>query len=226
MKDLMRIDRRTTLSWLGGAVASTQMLPSMASAATRSVGTAGDVAASTEGAKGYGNDPNLLNPSVPWPRTMSKRQLQLSAVLADLILPPTNTAPAPSAVGIPDFIDEWVSAPYPDQQRDRGLILPGLDWVDAESAKRWGKPFMSVPVGQQLQMLTDLSKPPTTADPGAGARYGFFLRFRSIAVGAYYSLEQNFEELGYIGNKPLEAFPPPTAEEMAFINKAIAKLGL
>jgi hypothetical protein len=221
MKDLIRIDRRTTLSWLGGAVAGANLavLPAASAAA-------GDAGTPMGPAKGYGNDPDLLNPTIPWPRTMSARQLQLSAVLADLILPPTGTAPAPSAVGIPDFVDEWVSAPYPDQQRDRGLILPGLLWLDAESAKQWGKPFTDVPAARQLQILTDLAMPPATTDQGAAARYGFFNRFRSISVGAYYSLEQNFEEIGYIGNKPLDAFPPPTAEELAFINTAIAKLGL
>jgi len=221
MEDLMRIDRRTTLTWLSGAIAGAQLalLPYASSAATSDTGA---IAAST---KGYGNDPDMLNPAL-WAKTMSAQQLRLSAVLADLILPPTVTAPAPSAVGIPDFIDEWVSAPYPDQQRDRGLILPGLAWVDAEAAKRWGKPFTNVPHDQQLQLLTELATPPTTADPAAAARYGFFFRFRSITGGAYYSLEQNFEEIGYIGNKPLETFPPPTAEELAFINNAITKLGL
>jgi len=221
MKSSLWIDRRTTLSWMMGVMAGMNLalLPSASLAATEGGKLVGP-------AKGYGNDPDLLNPSVPWPRTMSARELQLSAVLADLILPPVDAAPAPSAVGIADFMDEWVSAPYPDQQRDRGLILPGLSWLDSESARRWGKPFTDAPAGQQLQILTDLAAPPTTADQAAAARYGFFRRFRSISVGAYYSLEQNFEEIGYIGNKPLEAFPPPTAEELAFINKAIAKLGL
>ena len=216
MDELIRVSRRTTLAWLGSAIAVSAagvMLPPFAAAADHQP-------------KGYGNDPDLLKPTVPWPKTMSKRQLQISAMLADLILPPTGMAPAPSSVGIPDFVDEWISAPYQEQQRDRGLMLPGLAWLDSEAGKRWKKSFIEVSDGQRLQLLTEISTLPTQGDLAAGMRYGFFRRFRTVVVGAYYSLQQNFEEIGYVGNKPQRAFPPPTQEETDLINKAIARLGL
>ena len=217
-----RIDRRRTLAWLGSAVAAVNItLPSVSSAAVDGAGTPVNAKA-----KGYGNDPDLMHPTVPWPKTLSARQLELSGVLADMILPPTATAPAPSAVGIPDFVDEWVSAPYPDHQRDRGLVLSGLIWLDSEAGKRWGKSFTEVSGEQRLKLLTEVSTPPAQGDGAAAIRYGFFRRFRTISVGAYYSLEQNFEEIGYVGNKALKAFPPPTAAETKLINEAIAKLGL
>lgn len=216
-----RIDRRTTLAWLGSAVAAINVtLPSVSSAAE---GRARAPVATK--ATGYGNDPDLRHPTVPWPKTLSARQLELCGVLADMILPPTATAPAPSAVGIPDFVDEWVSAPYPDQQRDRGLVLSGLIWLESE-ARRWGKSFTDISDEQRLQLLTEVSTPPAQSDGAAAIRYGFFRRFRTISVGAYYSLEQNFEEIGYVGNKALPAFPPPTEAETHLINEAIAKLGL
>jgi hypothetical protein len=217
-----RISRRTTLAWLGSAVAAVNItLPSMASAAVAGAEPPGDAKP-----KGYGNDPDLMHPTVPWPKTMSTRQLELSGVLADMILPPTATAPAPSAVGIPDFVDEWISAPYPDHQRDRGLVLSGLMWLDSEAGKRWGKSFTDVSGEQRLQLLTEVSTPPAQGEGAAAIRYGFFRRFRTISVGAYYSLERNFEEIGYVGNKALKAFPPPTETEIHLINEAIAKLGL
>jgi Gluconate 2-dehydrogenase subunit 3 len=67
---------------------------------------------------------------------MEPHQLQHTAVLGDLILPGSTTAPAPSALGIPDFVDEWVSAPYPEQLEDRKTILEGLRWMDAEASRR------------------------------------------------------------------------------------------
>ena len=48
--------------------------------------------------------------------------------LADLILPAEGDYPAPSKLGTPAFINEWISAPYPDQHRDRVLIVNGLAW--------------------------------------------------------------------------------------------------
>lgn len=216
MDDAFRVSRRTTLAWLGSAIAVSAVnliLPSAASAADTKP-------------KGYGNDPDLINPTVPWPKIMTARQLQLSAVLADMILPPTATAPAPSAVSVHDFVDEWVSAPYVEQQRDRALILTGLAWLDSEATTRWSKSFTDISDEQRLQLLTEISMPPPKGNMVIGMRYGFFRRFRTVVVGAYYSLEQNFAELGYVGNKPLKAFPPPSGEEMALINAASIQLGL
>lgn len=223
MDDRLRIDRRTTLAWFSAATAGLGLV-ALPLSATAASGLGPQEPARAD--KGYGNDPDLLNPSVPWARTMSARQLLVAGLVADMILPPTPTAPAPSAVGIPDFIDEWVSAPYPDQQRDRGLILPHLLWLDTEATKRWGSPFDGVTNAQRFDLLSEISRPAAPSDQAAALRYGFFRRLRSITVGAYYSLERNFEELGYVGNKPLASFPPPTGEELSIINKASAALGL
>jgi len=184
--------------------------------------------AAPAGARGYGRDPNLLNPTVPWPRTMTKRQLTQVATLADLILPPTATAPAPSAVGIHDFVDEWISAPYPDQRKDRALILPGLKWLDTQSKTRWRKLFVVLSPEQQIALLGDLATPPSPGgtDMAAVRRFQFLWRFRSISVGAYYSMKRNFAEIGYLGNVASDSFPPMTKEETAFVDQAIAKLGL
>ena len=37
---------------------------------------------------------------------------------------------------MPDFIDEWVSAPYEAQQKDAKVIRAGLAWIDGEAKKR------------------------------------------------------------------------------------------
>ncbi len=227
MEDLFHVDRRTTLTWLSSALAGAgvTLLPSPSFAADAQP-TAAQPAAPGAPVGGYGNDPDLMNPSAPWPKTMSQQQLQISGALADLILPPTATSPAPSAVGIPDFVDEWVSAPYPDQRRDRALIMPGLLWLDTEAQRRWRNSFTQTTPANKRQLLVEIAAPPTTADQAAAMRYGFFRRFRTIAVGAYFSLERNFAELGYVGNNPLETFPSATPEELAHINGTIARLGL
>lgn len=103
-----KIDRRTALTWIGIVGAAT--------AAAAGVVVYGPKIGGKPGAKGYGTDPNLVNPAkATWPRILTPDQLQTAAILADFILPASATAPSASALGIPDFIDEWVSAPYPDQ---------------------------------------------------------------------------------------------------------------
>ena len=221
---MIRVNRRTTLGWLGGALAlSATGIPlpfkdEALAAPKPGVGLPGQV--------GYGNDPDLFDPHVPWPRIMTQPQLRQVDALADIFLPKVGSYPAPSEVGISDFVDEWVSAPYPDQQRDRALILEGLTWLDSEAERRWQSDFNALDASRKTQLLELTAQLPTTNDPQAMKLYGFFRRLRSVTVGAYYSLPQNYAEIGYIGNVAMESFPPPTAEENAFIDRALAKLNL
>ena len=79
-------------------------------------------------AAGYGTDPDLMTPEAPWPLTLTPPQLSLLAVLSDIIVPAEGQSPSASAVQVPTVIDEWVSAPYPAQQRLRHHpVGPGLD---------------------------------------------------------------------------------------------------
>ena len=75
-----RIDRRTTLQWLAAVTAWT-------AAPGRTLAEPSRTIAFQPTPGGYGTDPDLLNPAVPWGRTMTAHQLQLTAALADLILP-------------------------------------------------------------------------------------------------------------------------------------------
>ncbi len=240
--DPIRLSRRTTLAWFGAAAALSGFPPMRAAMA------AGKPQASV---KGYGRDPDLLNPITPWPRTMTPDQLRGADALADLILPPVDGFPAPSAIGIADFVDEWVSAPYPDQSQDRAIILPGLDWLNERSRRQGRKAFWEAGRTRQRELLADLATPPAPGmsplaalqqylepaalaskqaaaqtDPTPAQKYQFFLRLRSITVSAYYSMERNFPEIGYIGNVARESYPPMTEDEIAFVERAAAKLGL
>lgn len=219
--DKVRVSRRTTLAWLSGAMAMSATGLSMSLATEAS---AAPTLSAASGPAGYGNDPDLTNSHGPWPRILTPSQLKQVNALADIFLPKVGSYPAPSEVGVADYVDEWVSAPYPDQKRDRGMILPGLAWMDSEANRLWQLDFNALDVARKTQLLEQTSRRPTALD---GMRlYLFFRRLRSVVVGAYYSLPQNYAEIGYIGNIALEAFPPATAEENAFIDRAIAKLNL
>jgi hypothetical protein len=226
---LTRVSRRTTLAWLSVATA---LVPMALPIAVRAAGAVPDGMGTAPAAKpaagpGYGRDPDLLDPKVPWPRTMTEEQLKQTSLLADIFLPRTASYPAPSELGIQDFVDEWVSAPYPDQQRDRMLILNGLAWMDSEAKRRWKRPFVELDTGQQTELLDSTTKMPDDHKKiELMMRYGFFRRLRTIVVGAYYSMERNHPQLGYVGNVALQAFPPPSAEDDAFIDRAIARLNL
>jgi len=212
-----KVSRRSTLQWLA-ATGLISAIPRYAHGAN------GRVAAFKAASKGYGTDPDLTHPVVPWTRTLTQRQLQLTAVLADLILPGSDSAPAPSMLGIPDFVDEWVSAPYPEQQMDRAIILEGLECIDAEAGRRWRKTFLEIDDAARQTMVSDIAG---TSDRAAfAAQNTFFPRFRYVVVGAYYTTPEGFKDIGYIGNVPLESYPHITDEEKQILERELSKLGL
>jgi hypothetical protein len=200
-----RIDRRTALLWVGAVGA--------AAAVGAGVVVYGPKLGGDEEGKGYGTDPKLAKPApAPWPRILSKDELQAAAALCDFILPATATAPAATALGVPDFIDEWVSAPYPDQVKDRPLLRDGLKAL-----------VQAVVRGDAAKRTAALAALPTSSDPKAVA---FFKRFRHLVVGAYYTTEAGFKDIGYIGNESRASDPGPSAEVKAALEQAFAKLGL
>lgn len=206
MTELIRVDRRTTLKWLGAALAFS---------AHHGKSLAGTFMPSP---KGYGSDPDLnkVGP-LPWDKLMSDHQLKQAALLADLFLPGTAQSPAPSSLGIHDFLDEWISAPYPSQMSDRPVILDGLAWLDQESTRRFGKDFTAISEAQRLDLMKAMSEMKD---------FLFFKRLRTLVVAAYFSSDAGFKDIGYSGNVTLAAFPAPTDEMMAIIDRECKALGV
>ena len=217
------IDRRTTLAWFGAVGFA---VPAAAHAQALD-GRPDDRPTSAKPVQGYGTDPELVKPKpAPWPRIMSKAQLQTAALLCDFILPASGGAPSAGQLGVPDFIDEWISAPYPQQLADRPIILNGLDGVEGDSRKRFGKgAFESAPADRQTLFSGLPTRPAEKAEAVQGPHV-FFRKFRSLVIGAYYTTPAGFKDIGYIGNKPLIAFPGPSPEVKAELDRRLAKLGL
>ncbi|MDQ8185792.1 gluconate 2-dehydrogenase subunit 3 family protein [Pelagicoccus sp. SDUM812002] len=150
--------------------------------------------------------PIAFNPKADlWSRTFSKTQLPLVAALTDIIIPGDDDSPSASDLKIPDFIDEWISAPYPLQQKDRGVMLEGLGWINKESRKRFKKGFTKLSRKHQLAICNDISDP-STAKPIYESAVAFFLRFQKLTFAAYYTTEIGKEHLG---DSPLPTFELP-----------------
>jgi len=230
-KNLARVDRRTTIKWLAATMAAAS---AGCTAGQRSVGEeippqpAGPLLGVAEAIDGVtiGTDPDLMNPLIPWTRTMTEAQLDVATRLCDLILPADDRSPAASALGVPDFIDEWVSAPYAAQQRDREQILPGLEWLERQSLASYGDSFTRVSADQARDLLDRIAWPQKLA-PGLEEQGRFFDRFRSVAVGAYYTTAVGMEDIGYLGNVPISGdYPGPSEEALAHLDGVLAALGL
>jgi hypothetical protein len=114
-------------------------------------------------------------------------------------------------VHVIDFVDEWVSAPYAAQRLDREIMLPGLDWLDAEADKRFQRVFAELAPEQQQAICDDICfEPAAAADFKTAAR--FFSRFRSLAAAAYYATPPGWEAIGYVGNQPSSSYEGPPQE--------------
>jgi hypothetical protein len=222
----MTVSRRETVAWVSAALAS----PWVAGLAEPALaqGDAGlwkemDVASIT--VPGYGSDPNLLKPSVPWPLSLTQDQRASLRIAADLMLPADNRSPSGSALNLDAFIDEWVSAPYPEQQRDRKLILSGLAWLDAESNARFGHGFATATDGERRAIFDDIAFKGRVKD-GYGRPAFFFARLRGLMLGGFFSRPEGMKDIGYIGNTPATTFAGPTGEAVAHLNAALAKLDI
>lgn len=220
-KPIVMIDRRVTLKWLGGAMVVGQL----AACGDQAKGITWPEAAAIK-ANGYGTDIDFQNINVPWPLTMTQAELQTTNELVDLILPGEDGLPAPSKLGVPAFINEWVSAPYEDQDKDRKLIIPGLAWLDDESKKRNGVSFASADSSAQKKILDDIAFK-DKVKPGLEKPAEFFGRMRSLTLGAYYTTREGWAEIGYMGNTPGTGdYAGPTPEALAHIKGVIEGMGL
>jgi hypothetical protein len=212
------MDRRTTIKWVLAASASLPFLKASAFAAEFSSRTIRH--AST--AKGYGTDPKLLRvykPGELWPLTFTPAQRQTATVLSDLIIPADDTSPSASSVGVVDFLDEWISAPYKPQQRDRTVVLDGFQWIDQESARRFAKPFVALDSVQQKTICDDICYA-AKAKPQFAEAAKFFARYRDLTAGGFYTTPQGRKDLQYVGNTPLKSFEGPPLEVLKKVGLA------
>jgi hypothetical protein len=203
------MDRRETIKWVLAASAIIPLNPLRALAAA-------------ETAQPYGTDPDLqrvYHAGDLWPLTLSQVQRSQATILCDTILPADATSPSASAVGVVDFIDEWVSAPYPTQRQDRELVLQGLAWMDSEALRRFSRP-MAATSPQQLQAICDDVCWMAKARPEFldGAR--FFARYRDLTTGGFYTTPQGRADLRYVGNTPLPRFDGPPLEVLKKVGLA------
>ena len=120
------MDRRAVLGW--AAVVAGAVGAGFGWRAYTGASAPAASAPATAAAPGYGKDPPLVEPAAaPWPRTLDSAQRSALAERLERLLPASAGLPGAVELGLVDFFDEWLSAPYPDQQADRALLLPLLE---------------------------------------------------------------------------------------------------
>lgn len=217
-------DRRTTIKLIVAAAAA---MPALRAGATDHSDfqpdpkATGNVQQYVPFMEGYGPDPDLTEVyerGEIWPLTLNPQQRQLAAALSDLIIPEDGHSPSASAVGVVDFIDEWISAPYPQQRADRAAVLSGLTWIDGEAQRRFERPFGRLQEVEQRAIcdpICDVSRASAHLQQPAQ----FFALYRNLTAAGFYTTLAGRKDLKYIGNAPLTHFDGPPVE-------LLKKLGL
>jgi len=217
-------DRRTTLKLV---IAAAALMPALRARANYNdnlepgASARGDLRQFEPTMRGYGPDPDLIKAygkGAFWPLTLNAQQRQLATALSDLIIPADEHSPSASAVGVVDFLDEWISAPYPVQRADRETVLSGFAWLDGEARHRFEQPFARLRESQQRTIcdpICDVSRAAANLkDPAQ-----FFAKYRNLTAAGFYTTLAGRKDVQYIGNVALTHFDGPPAE-------LLEKLGL
>jgi glucoside 3-dehydrogenase (cytochrome c) hitch-hiker subunit len=139
----------------------------------------------------------------PGLRTLNPHQNGTVTLMAELIIPATDT-PGATGAKVNEFMDmlltDWFDAP------DKNSFLEGLAHVDAQSKKHGGKDFVSCTSAQQLQLMKQFddeamvfarSQKEAEYIPTPLSKGNFFYTFKKLTLVGYYTSEIGFKkELG------------------------------
>jgi hypothetical protein len=170
------------------------------------------------GPKGTPSDPDLLRPKIWWTKVLTAGELATLTVLCDTIIPADEHSPAAGRLGAADYINEFVSAPYPRSRESLIQVQGGLRWLDVESVRRFNRSFARLTESEHHQICDDICYLPE-ARPEHAAAARFFALVRDLTATAFYTTREGMRDLGYVGNVPRQRFDPPPPE-------LLRKLGL
>ena len=127
----------------------------------------------------------------------TEHELVTIAVLCDLILPATATAPSATGAEVDDFIAFIVK----DMPRHQLPMRGGLMWLDHRAVSHHERVFSDCTVDQQKKLLDEIAYPDVTT-PELQPGIQFFNRMRNLLLTGYYTTKAGLEDLGYKGNTP------------------------
>ncbi len=97
------------------------------------------------------------------PRFFNAQQFAALRKVSEILMPPINGAPGALEAGAPEFLDFLIG----ESPADRQLVYrTGLDALNSQARKQFGKPFAEVDAAQAEALLAPL-KQPWTYDPPA-----------------------------------------------------------
>jgi hypothetical protein len=213
--DLKAYSRRETLAWIAGVSASLAVgchSKSRDPGANPEAGPKGSSSTPNvakrdlpqEPPRGDLADPDMQSPRTLWSLVLSQRELAVVALLADEILPAADQAPSASSLGVHQFVNEWVSAPFEPHMTDLKLLRTGVSKLTAPVG---GQNVTTLPAADRAKLAAKLMSDNTPEGR-------MFRRLRELVVLGYFTAPEGIKLLGYVGNVALTSFEAPSKRLM------------
>jgi hypothetical protein len=192
-----KVDRRTAIKGVGVGVVAVSGLPILNNLAS---------------AQGHQHQapavPRVAETVAKAPSFFNKQQYATVTELASLIIPSDDT-PGAREAKVNEYIDLIVGeSPFEVQK----IYIDGLAWLDKTSKERHKKNFVDLSNGQQVGLLTEISKIKNPA-PQEATQAKFFKTIKDMTIDGFYTSKIGIEELGSVGNTVLDEFPGCTHPE-------------
>lgn len=126
-------------------------------------------------------------PALAWtPTALTSDQARLLDVVAELIIPKTDT-PGAREAGVPQFIDRALANYYEKDQADR--LRAGLTRMDADAQTAHGAAFIALTPQQQIDLLTAYEREGVAAKAQTPSQPHFFPSLEDMVTVGYFTSE-------------------------------------
>ena len=126
-------------------------------------------------------------PALAWkPTALTASQARLVDVVAELIIPATDT-PGARQAGVPQFIDRALADYFDKAQAER--LRAGLERMDADARAAHGDIFVALTPQQQIELLTGYEREAATTVSQASGDPHFFPVLEDLVTVGYFTSE-------------------------------------
>jgi len=145
------------------------------------------------------------------PKFFTREEWRTVRMLADYVIPRDELSGSATDAKVPEYMDFLLSDKEASDS-SKVAMRGGLGWLDIESVKRFGTPFVRSTDAQRRQVLDDIAWP-AKARPELSQGVAFFTRFRDLTAAGFFSSKMGWKDVRYVGNvfNPNWAGCPPEA---------------
>jgi hypothetical protein len=129
------------------------------------------------------------------PKYFTPHEYATVTLLANLIIPKDARSGNATDAGVPEFIDYMMI----DQPSRQLLMRGGIRWLDSETRKRFGQPFVKCTAAQQTEICDALAFP-AKAKPEHSHGVRFFSAMRDLTATGFFTSRIGIADLEYKGN--------------------------